>query len=63
MFPKIFSRCPALLILKIIAIASLFALTGCSSMPILIPDMAMQSSKVITLENSHGALSNQQSKK
>ena len=32
-------------------------------MPILVPDMAMQSPKAITLENAHGALSNQQSKK
>ena len=63
MFPKIFSRCPALLIVKIIAIASLLAVSACSSMPILVPDMAMQSSKAITLENAHGALSNQQSKK
>ena len=63
MFPKIFSRCPALLIVKIIAIASLLALPACSSMPILVPDMEIQSPKAITLENAHGALSNQQSKK
>ena len=63
MFPKIFSRCPALLIVKIIAIASLLVLPACSSMPILVPDMAMQSPKAITLENARGALSNQQSKK
>ena len=63
MFPKIFSRCPSLLIVKIIAIASLLALPACSSMPILVPDMAMESPKAITLENAHGALSNQQSKK
>ena len=63
MFLKIFSRCPALLIVKIIAIASLLVLTGCSSVPILVPDMVMQSPKAITLENAHGALSNQQSKK
>ncbi len=32
-------------------------------MPILVPDMAMQSPKKISLENAHGAISNQQSKK
>lgn len=58
-----FPRYPALLIVKMIAIASLLALPACSSMPILVPDMAMQSPKAITLENAHGALSNQQSKK
>ena len=38
-------------------------LTACSSVPILVPDMAMQSPKKISLENAHGAISNQQSKK
>ena len=32
-------------------------------MPILVPDMAMQSPKAISLENAHGPISNQQSKK
>ena len=41
----------------------LMALSACSSMPILVPDMAMQSPKKISLENAHGAISNQQSKK
>ena len=38
-------------------------LTACSSVPILVPDMAMQSSKKISLENAYGVISNQQSKK
>ena len=38
-------------------------MSACSSMPILVPDMAMQSPRAITLENAHGALSNLQSKK
>ena len=38
-------------------------LTACSSVPILVPDMAMQSPKKISLENAHGVISNQQSKK
>ena len=45
------------------AIAHLLTLSACSSMPILTPDMAMQSPKTITLENAQGALSHQQSKK
>ncbi len=40
-----------------------FLLTACSSVPILVPDMAMQSPKKISLENAHGVISNQQSKK
>lgn len=63
MFPKIFLRCPAILIVKIIVIANFLAVSACSSMPILVPDMAMQSPRAITLENAHGALSNLQSKK
>ena len=42
---------------------SFILLTGCSSVPILVPDMAMQSPKKISLENAHGVISNQQSKK
>ena len=42
---------------------SFILLTACSSVPILVPDMAMQSPKRISLENAHGAISNQQSKK
>ena len=38
-------------------------LTACSPVPILVPDMAMQSPKKISLENAHGVISNQQSKK
>lgn len=41
----------------------LLLLTACSSVPILVPDMAMQSPKKISLENAHGVISNQQSKK
>lgn len=58
-----FSRNTARLILKMFAMANFIALSACSSLPILTPDMAMQSSKAITLENVHGALSHQQSKK
>ena len=58
-----FPRYPTLLNLKLIAVANFLALSACSSMPILVPDMAMQSPKAITLENAHGALSNLQSKK
>ena len=39
------------------------ALSACSSLPILTPDMAMQSPKKISLENAHGAISSEQSKK
>ena len=38
-------------------------LTACSSIPIMVPDMAPSSSKKITLENSNGPLSPQQSQK
>ena len=41
----------------------LMALSACTSMPILVPDMAMQSSKTISLENAQGPISHQQSKK
>ena len=58
-----FPRYTSLLILKIIVITSSFALSACSSMPILVPDMGLLPSKAITLENGHGALSHQQSKK
>ena len=58
-----FTKYTALLMLKMFAIANLLAVSACSSMPILTPDMAMQSPKAITLENAHGALSHQQSKK
>ena len=60
-------RYTTLFILKMFAIvnfiALIFTLTACSLMPILTPDMAMQSPKAITLENAHGALSHQQSRK
>ncbi len=42
---------------------SLMALSGCSSIPIMVPDMAMQSAKPPTLENARGPISAQQSKK
>ena len=58
-----FPRYAALSMLKMFAIANLLAVSACSSMPILTPDMAMQSPKAITLENARGALSHQQSKK
>ncbi len=41
---------------------SLLALSACSSMPIMVPDMAMRSSKPPTLENARGPLTAQQSK-
>ncbi len=44
-------------------IIALMTITACASLPILVPDMAMQSPKKISLENAHGVLSNQQSKK
>ena len=64
---KMLPRYTTLFILKMFAIvnfiALIFTLTACSLMPILTPDMAMQSPKAITLENAHGALSHQQSRK
>ncbi len=42
---------------------SLMALSACSSIPIMVPDMAMQSAKPPTLESARGPLSAQQSKK
>lgn len=41
----------------------LLILSACTSMPIFVPDMALQSPKAISLENAHGPISNQQSKK
>jgi cardiolipin synthase A/B len=41
----------------------LMTLSACASVPILVPDMAMQSPKKISLENAHGVISPQQSKK
>ena len=38
-------------------------ITACSSMPIMVPDMAPSSTKKITLENANGPLSPQQSQK
>lgn len=37
-------------------------LIGCSSIPLMVPDMAMQSSKKVKLEGAQGSLSNAQSK-
>ncbi|PPD17318.1 MAG: cardiolipin synthase B, partial [Methylotenera sp.] len=42
---------------------SLMTLSACSSIPIMVPDMAMQSAKPPTLESARGPLSAQQSKK
>ena len=41
----------------------LITLSACSSIPILVPDMAMQSPKKISLENAQGPISNQKAKK
>ena len=48
---------------KVLFAFSLSALSACSSIPIMVPDMAMQSSKPPTLENARGPLSAAQSKK
>ncbi len=42
---------------------SLLTLTACTSIPIMVPDMAMQSSKPPSLENAKGPLTAEQSKK
>ncbi len=63
MLPKLFSWKSVLFIVKIIALTNFLALSACSSMPILTPDMATQSPKAITLENAHGVLSHKQSRK
>ena len=47
----------------LIVMLHLIALSACTSVPILTPDMAMQSPKRISLENAHGPISNLQSKK
>lgn len=47
----------------LVATLQIIALSACTSMPILTPDMAMQAPKAISLENAHGPISNQQSKK
>ncbi len=41
----------------------LITLSACTSIPILVPDMAMQSSRKISLENAQGPISNQKAKK
>lgn len=48
---------------KFFTVLSLMALSACSSIPIMVPDMAMQSAKPPTLENARGPLSAQQSQK
>ncbi|MBC7755914.1 MAG: cardiolipin synthase [Bdellovibrio sp.] len=45
------------------AVLQVIAISACSSLPILTPDMAMQAPKAIRLENANGPISNQQSKK
>jgi len=51
-------------VLKItILLLLLLTFSGCTSVPILVPDMAMQSKKPITFENSKGPISHLQSKK
>ena len=47
----------------LVAIAQLIALSACTSVPILTPDMATHTPKPISLENAHGPISPQQSKK
>ncbi len=50
-------------IVKFISALSFAALSACSSIPIMVPDMAMQSPKPVSLENANGPLTTQQSKK
>ena len=50
-------------IFKFISALSFAALSACSSIPIMVPDMAMQSPKPVSLENANGPLTTQQSKK
>ena len=53
----------AVTVIKFIYILSFCTLSAFSSIPIMVPDMAMQSPKPISLENANGPLSTQQSKK
>ena len=47
----------------VVSMLCLVALSACTSMSILVPDMAMQSPKKISLENAQGPISNQSAKK
>ncbi len=49
--------------IKVITALSFVALIACSSIPIMVPDMAMQSSKPARLESANGPLTAAQSKK
>lgn len=48
---------------RLFTAATLMALSACSSIPIMVPDMAMQSATPPTLEGARGPLSAEQSKK
>lgn len=49
--------------IKAILVTSFVVTSACSSIPIMVPDMAMKSSRPPTLENARGPLTAQQSKK
>ncbi|MEO6118969.1 MAG: phospholipase D-like domain-containing protein, partial [Methylotenera sp.] len=49
-------------LLKLIAVLGTTLVVGCSSIPRMVPDMAMQSPHKVKLENAQGALTNEQSK-
>ncbi|MFZ3086556.1 MAG: cardiolipin synthase [Methylotenera sp.] len=53
-------ECPS--IVQLAAVFFLTLLAGCSSIPTMVPDMAMQPSHPVQLEGAHGPLSPQQSK-
>lgn len=47
---------------QFVAVFALFLLAGCSSIPTLVPDMAMRPSRPVQLDGAHGPLSAAQSK-
>lgn len=49
-------------LVKTASVLMIILLAGCSSIPMMVPDMAMQSSHKIKLEGAQGALSHKQSK-
>ncbi len=49
-------------ICNILALLVVLSITSCSSIPIMVPDMAMKSSRPVQLNNAHGPLSEKQSK-
>jgi cardiolipin synthase len=62
MHTKYIKKIGQISIAKLSIALCLILLAGCSSLPVMVPDMAMQPSHPVQLDGAHGPLTAQQSK-